>query len=134
MGSAAKIRRRARKRDIRDDLADYTPIVISDTADGDDDQEPEEVEEIHLFTVRVDGELKEFYAPTRVDFTYAVQSMDVAATQGEAAAIRYQFVALVGEEGYRALITAPGLTRSDFLKIAAVANKIVMSSMEGKAQ
>jgi hypothetical protein len=125
MGTKAKMRRTQRKE--RFDLSSVEPIQLDDDTDEPSDGE---VEQLHLFSI---GE-KEFWVDTQVDFVHAVRSMEIAATRGEAAAVVYQLRVLLGDDGYEALINHDRLRQHQFEAITRTANKIVMSSFEGKAQ
>jgi hypothetical protein len=113
----------------RYDLEEIEPVVLVSKPKA--ERDGDEVEMIHVFTV--DG--IEYYMPRQVEFHVAMQSMEIAATQGEAAAVRFQLLTLLGEDGYRALVEFQDLESEHFTAIAAIANKIIMSSQEsGKAR
>ncbi len=118
---AKKIRR---PKAPRFDLDSVEPIRLTSKPAGDED-----VEMIHVFSI--DG--TDYYMPTSVPFVHAVKSMDIAGSEGEAAAVRYQLKTMLGDEGYAALIGFEGIQEADFRAICDLANKIIMTSQEGKA-
>lgn len=126
MGKRIKRQRKAVEK--RFDLDNVTPVEL--TSRPKDERDTEEIEVIHAFTI--DG--KEYYMPVEVEFHHAIRSLDIAAEQGEAAAVAYQLRVLLGEEGYRALIDFPDIQRDDFIAICDLANQIIASSSEGKAR
>ena len=128
---SAKRSRKTRKalegRD-RFDLDNVEPIVLKSRKR--EERDAEEIEVIHAFSI----DDKEYFMPIKVDWHHAVRSLDIAAREGEASAVAYQLRTLLGEEGYRALIDFEDIDREDFQAICELANRIIMSSSEGKAR
>lgn len=123
----SKREKRAR-RDIersRYDLEGFEPVEMASRTP--EERGSDEVEVIHAFSI--DG--KQYFMPTSVPFHMATKSLDIAANQGEAAAMAYQLRALLGQEGYRALMDFEDIEEDDFLKISDLANRIIMSSYTG---
>lgn len=91
----------------------------------------EEVEQVHLFTL--DGE--KYFIPRRVQFNVTLRAMEMFRTQGEVAAGAYILEALLGEDGYQALINYDELERDQFERITEIAQRIVLGDREkGKAR
>lgn len=128
--SSKRVKRARKSLDGRGrlDLDKVEPIVL--TSKSRKERDAEEIEVIHAFTL--DGQ--EYFMPVEVDWHHAVRSLDIAAEQGEAAAVAYQLRILLGEDGYRALVNFEDIRREDFQAICELANKIIMSSSEGKAR
>jgi hypothetical protein len=122
-----KARRTLEGRD-RFDLDKVEPIVLKSRPR--EVRDAEQIEVINAFTI----DDKEYFMPVEVDWHHAVKSLDIAAREGEASAVAYQLRTLLGEEGYRALIDFEDIDRDDFQAICELANKIIMSSSEGKAR
>lgn len=125
--------KRVQQREIeraRYDLDGIEPVVL--TSRTDQERGDTEVEMIHAFSI----DDVEYYMPRKVPFHVAMRSMDIAGSQGEAAAIRYQLSTLLGEEGYAALLQFQDLEPEHFARITTIANKIIMSSQvdAGKAR
>lgn len=91
----------------------------------------EEVEQVHLFTL--DG--VQYFIPRRVQFNVTLRAMEMFRTQGEVAAGAYILEALLGEDGYQALINYDELERDQFERITEIAQRIVLGDREkGKAR
>lgn len=112
------------KKSKRFDLDSYEPIVLTSSSDD------SEVEMLHVFTI--DG--KKYYMPTEVPFSVSVKAMRVFAERGETAALDFQLHALLGDEGYNALLNFDDLQADDFKRIIELADQIVTASTKGKAE
>jgi hypothetical protein len=123
MGKKTRINKARAAGDRRYDLSDYeAPDLSAECA------EPAEVEEMLFFTAGG----KEYWGPTSVPFDVALKGMDVAARDGEPASVVYQLQAVLGVDGYRALVDATGTRREAFEAVVTAVNKIIYSSV-GKA-
>lgn len=111
----------------RFDLDSYEPVVMVTMSDQ--ERGEQDVEMIHAFTL--DG--TEYFMPKVVPYSLAVKSFDLAAREGEAKAIAYQLVTLLGETGYQALIGFRDIDPEQFKQVADLANAVIMAS-SGKAR
>lgn len=96
------------------------PIVI-DTSAGEQDVETEV-----LFTI--DGD--EYTVPKVVPAIVGVRALEVAATEGEAASVRWLMLEVLGQEAYDALLACTGVTSKQLGQIMTVVRDKAMGDME----
>jgi hypothetical protein len=120
-------RKRKDIENTRFDLDAYEPVEMTTLTD--EERGEQEVKMVHAFTL--DG--TEYFVPREVPYSVAVKSFDLAARDGEAAAIAYQLITLLGEAGYQALIGFRDIEPEQFKQVADLANAVIMAS-SGKAQ
>lgn len=130
MSNAKKVTRKRREieRDSRLDLDSYEPVAMvsrTDAERGEDD-----VPMIEAFSV--DG--VSYFMPREVPFAVVVKSLDIAAHQGEAAAVAYQLETLLSPDGYRALFGFKDIDRDQFEQVADLAAAIIMANQGKKAR
>lgn len=101
----------------------HDPLALISSTD-----EPEMVE---LFSI--DG--KPYFIPNKVRVNVGLKYLHQVRTTGDAAANSWLLEALLGEEGYQALLDYDDLTAEDLERVQAVAVEIVLGrSEEGKAE
>jgi hypothetical protein len=83
-------------------------------------------EVVPLFSI--DG--KEYSVPAEARANDALAFMHISRVQGEAAGIDYMLEAMLGTEGYTALMQFDDLTQDDLENIIKIASEIMMGALE----
>jgi hypothetical protein len=96
---------------------DFEPILIESV-------EPEEVEQIHLFTI--DG--VDYHMPAVIPPSVALEMMDIVRREGDLAASAWMLEEVLGTDAYEALIHCRSITKAQMRQI----NDIVADHVVGQ--
>lgn len=79
------------------------------------------------------GEVREYTIPREVPGSFTLRAMEVYRSGGDGAATPFILEEMLGEDGYAALLAAPGLTKTNLAAVTKVIRDKVLGDPEDAA-